>query len=268
MTTERTAPGSRRRPTEAPNGRGQGGRAPGPGLRRALGATALALVVIAGCSSSHSKYPAFLPKKTLDPSVDATLVGTMTKPALTVEGLPVKVETSGWDVMVDVSGPVVPGEGLPVQHDATTCTWTVTMYAATADVPVSIAAFHSVDHLGSVFVMGLVPDAAEPPAVLHPGQRLTFQLRAYELVGEGITAVGAGPQARSRELGLHGRERLIDSAGGPGRVGPVLSGGPGVIWWARCYLVGPVLSGGPGGIWWARCYLVGPVGIEPTTEGL
>ena len=142
--------------------------------------------VLAGCSSSHSKFPTFLPKKTLDPSVDATLVGTMTKPALTVEGLPVKVETPGWDVLIDVSGPVVPGEGLPVQHDATTCTWTVTMYGATADVPVSIADFHSVDHLGSVFIMTLVPGEAAPPDVVKPGQRVTFQLRAYELVGEGI----------------------------------------------------------------------------------
>jgi hypothetical protein len=179
-------PRTRRRRTRAPNERSRRGRAPGPGLRRALGATTLAFVFLASCSSSHSKYPAFLPKKALDPSVDATLVGTMTKPALTVEGLPVKVETSGWDVMVEVSGPIVPGEGLPVQHDATTCTWTVTMYGATGAVPVSIADFHSVDHLGSVFIVGLVPGAAEPPAVLHPGQRLTFQLRAYELVGEGI----------------------------------------------------------------------------------
>jgi hypothetical protein len=146
----------------------------------------MALVVLAGCSGAHSRYPAFLPKKTLDPSVDATLVGTMTKPALTVEGLPVKVETSGWDVTATVSGPIVPGEGLPVQNDATTCTWTVTMYGATGDVPISIADFHSVDHLGSVFLMGLVPGEAAPPTVLKPGQRTTFQLRSYELVGEGM----------------------------------------------------------------------------------
>ncbi len=133
-----------------------------------------------------ASYPSFLPKKTLDPDVDRALVGTEAKPALQVEGLPVEVKTKAFDVHVTVSGPVVPGEGLPQQPAATTCTWTVTMKDASADVPVSVADFHSVDHLGSVFVMGLVPGERPPPAVLHPGQTLTFKLRSYELVGEGV----------------------------------------------------------------------------------
>ncbi|HEY1828539.1 MAG TPA: hypothetical protein VGF87_10980 [Acidimicrobiales bacterium] len=137
-----------------------------------------------GKTSVH--YPSFLPKKTLDPSVDATLVGTEIRPALQVEGLPIEVKTKAFDVRVTVSGPVVPGEGLPEQPAATTCTWTVTMKDATADVPVKVADFHSVDHLGSVFVMGLVPGEHAPPAVLHPGQSVTFELRAYELTGEGM----------------------------------------------------------------------------------
>jgi len=66
------------------------------------------------------------------------------------EGLPVVAKTKAFDVHVTVSGPVVPGEGLPKQQAATTCTWTVTMSDAIADVRVSIADFHSVDHLGSV----------------------------------------------------------------------------------------------------------------------
>ena len=41
----------------------------------------------------------------------------MTKPALQVEGLPVDVTTKAFDVRVTVSGPVVPGEGLPDQPD-------------------------------------------------------------------------------------------------------------------------------------------------------
>jgi hypothetical protein len=141
-------------------------------------------------STSHdhwtSHYPSFLPKDTLDPDVDATLIGTEVKPALQIEGLAVEAETKAFHVKVTVNGPIVPGEGLPDQPAATTCTWTVTMKDATADVPVSLADFHSVDHLGSVFVMGLVPGEHPPPPVLHPGRTLTFQLRSYELVGEGM----------------------------------------------------------------------------------
>jgi hypothetical protein len=160
----------------------------------------LAALVFAGCAGggggphyasalpgkTTASYPSFLPKKTLDPDVDATLIGTEAKPALQVEGLPVEVKTKGFHVRVTVSGPIVPGEGLPEQPAATTCTWTVTMKDANADVPVSVADFHSVDHLGSVFLMGLVPGEHPPPSVLRPGQALTFKLRAYELTGEGM----------------------------------------------------------------------------------
>ena len=149
------------------------------------GALVLVVVVLTACGA-RSTYPAFLPKKTLNPQVDNTLVGTMVRPALQVEGLGVRVETKHFNVLVVVSGPVVPGEGLPAQPVATTCTWTVTMKDATGDVPISISDFHSIDHLGSVFLMGLVPGEHALPAVLHPHRILTFQLRSYELVGEGM----------------------------------------------------------------------------------
>ena len=67
-----------------------------------------------------ASYPSFLPKKTLQPDVDAALVGTEAKPALQVEGLPVEVKTKAFDVEATVSGPIVPGEGLPNQQAATT----------------------------------------------------------------------------------------------------------------------------------------------------
>jgi hypothetical protein len=164
--------------------RGTRGRAfrSGP---KAIVAGLFCALVLAGCGSA-AVYPSYLPKKTLNPPVDETLIGTMAKPALQIEGLPVKVETNAYHVNVTVSGPVVPGEGLPDQPAATTCTWTVTMNGASSDVPISIADFHSVDHLGSVFLMGLVPGEHAPPRVLHPGQTITFQVRAYELVGEGM----------------------------------------------------------------------------------
>jgi hypothetical protein len=169
------------------------------------GVALVGALVLAGCSSgggagdgsgsgdasalpgkTSAQYPSFLPKKTLNPTIDATLIGTEAKPALQSEGLAIEAKTKMFHVDVTVSGPIVPGEGLPDQPAATTCTWTVTMKNANADVPVSIADFHSVDHLGSVFLMGLVPGEHAPPSVLHPGQTLTFQLRSYELVGEGM----------------------------------------------------------------------------------
>jgi hypothetical protein len=155
-----------------------------PGLALAVGAMVSALV-LAACGTATT-YPSYLPKRTLSPNVDEMMIGTMAKPALQVEGLPVAVTTKAFHVRVMVSGPIVPGEGLPYQAAATTCTWTVTMKDASANVPVSIADFHSVDHLGAVFLMGLVQGERPLPKVLHPGQTLTFQLRAYELVGEGM----------------------------------------------------------------------------------
>jgi len=140
---------------------------------------------LAGCGTATT-YPSFLPKKTLTPGVDQAMIGTMAKPALQIEGLPVDVDTNAFRVHVTVSGPIVPGEGLPYQPLGTTCTWTVTMNDANANVPLSVADFHSVDHLGAVFLLGLVPGERPLPKVLHPGQSLTFRLRAYELVGEGM----------------------------------------------------------------------------------
>jgi hypothetical protein len=138
-----------------------------------------------GSGTSGGHYPSFLPKSTLHPNVDTILTGTMARPALTVEGLPVKAKTKAYDVRIIVSGPIVPGEGLPYQPAGTTCTWTVKMWDASADVPVSLADFHAVDHLGSVLKPGLVPGERPLPSMLHRGQTLTFKLRASELVGEG-----------------------------------------------------------------------------------
>lgn len=142
-------------------------------------------LLLAGCGT-HSKYPSFLPKKTLNPTVDAPLQGSFTHPALQVQGLPVRVVTSAFTADVKVSGPTVPGAGLPYQNDAVVCTWTVTMHDIHGTVPVLLQDFHSVDHLGSTFQMTYAPYTQRPPTVLHAGQSTTFKLRAYELIGEGM----------------------------------------------------------------------------------
>lgn len=163
------------------------GRAFGPGLLRAAAVVVLAIAAgaLAGCGGSGSKYPSYLPKGTLDPRMDRVLTGTAARPALTVEGLPVQVKTGRFSVLVDVAGPIVPGEGLPYQPDSTTCTWTVTIKNATGDVPLRIADFHAVDHLGTVLQPKLAPGQSSLPSLIHPGQVVRFRIRAYELVGEG-----------------------------------------------------------------------------------
>ncbi len=108
------------------------------------------------------KFPSFLPTKTLNANDDRVLTGTAAKPALTVEGEGVEVKTPGWSVLVVVSGPVVPGEGLPYQPPDTTCTWTITMSDATGPVPVSLSDFNSIDHLGQIYHLTFVQGQPAP----------------------------------------------------------------------------------------------------------
>lgn len=131
-------------------------------------------------------YPAFLPKDTLHVRSDAVLVGTESRPALTSEGDTVNVITRRWSVDAIVTGPEVPGEGLPYQAPVTTCTWTVTMWNANAPVPISVADFDSIDVAGEVFHPYLVSGQPRPPRLLEPGRKVTFELRAGEPVGEGL----------------------------------------------------------------------------------
>ena len=59
------------------------------------------------------------------------------------------------------------------------------MKNATADVPVSLADFHAVDHLYSVTVPVLAPGERPLPSVLHPGQAPHLPAPRLQLVGEG-----------------------------------------------------------------------------------
>jgi hypothetical protein len=171
---------------------GRGGGAPAR-VRRAL--PALLLIALAGCASASSSsarpvqsggYPSFLPSSTLHYHSDAVLTGTAQRPALTSQGDGVEVKTPGWTVRVTVTGPQVPGEGLPYQAPATTCTWVVTMSGATGPVPVSVSGFSSIDDASHVYRPAFVPGQPKPPPVLRPGQKISFELRAVEAVGEGL----------------------------------------------------------------------------------
>jgi hypothetical protein len=158
-------------------------------------AVALALLVplvLGGCAaastehggSSYGGMPKYLPKDAI--RSDSVLTGTEKSPALTTEGDSVIVKSATGSVTATVSGPVVPGEGLPYQADATTCTWTIELKDATAPIPITVSDFTTIDHLGAIYRPLPVPGQPAPPATIEPGQTVTFELRAVMAVGEGL----------------------------------------------------------------------------------
>ena len=81
------------------------------------------------------------------------------------------MKTPHWSVLVTVTGPQVPGEGLPYQAPATTCTWVVTMSGATGPVPVSASDFTSIDDEGNVYRPAFVPGQPSRRRSCAPGRR-------------------------------------------------------------------------------------------------
>jgi len=127
-----------------------------------------------------------LPRQQLDQPVDRTVVGTVASPALTVAGDYIEVKTAHFSVLAVMTGPVVPGEGLPNQMSYTTCTWRLTFSHVVGRVPISLADFDTIDHAGTVVDPYLVPGERNLPSVLTSGHRLSFQIRAIMPVGEGL----------------------------------------------------------------------------------
>jgi hypothetical protein len=135
-------------------------------------------------AAGYGALPGFLPTSSLRP--DSVLTGTAARPALTSEGDAVRARLPRGSVLMTVSGPVVPGEGLPYQATADTATWTVTMSHATGTVPTSTKAFSTVDLLGKTSHPALVPGQPQPPATVRPGHQVSFELRVVMPVGEGM----------------------------------------------------------------------------------
>jgi hypothetical protein len=60
------------------------------------------------------------------------------------------------------------------------------MSDATGRVPIALADFNSIDHLGQIYHLTFAQDQPVPPATLAPGQNISFKVRSYEAVGEGL----------------------------------------------------------------------------------
>jgi hypothetical protein len=166
----------------------------------ALVVTLISLVT-AGCGGSSSSaadqtfgaLPSFLPSDAVQ--ADSELVGNAKNPAVTSQGDSVKAELGTGSVSVVVGGPEVPGEGLPNPPAGTTATWQVTFHGATAPVPIDVADFVAVDHLGKVYHPALVAGQPKPPPTVLPGKTVKFELRAYMAIGEGLMHWSPGGKA-------------------------------------------------------------------------
>ena len=158
------------------------------GWRAVVGLITIALVsaVLSGCSheEKYGTLPTYLPSSTIRP--DSVLTGSAAKPALTTQGDAVLVELTGGSVEATVSGPVVPGEGLPYQAEATTCTWTITLTKASVAVPIDLADFSTIDQFGTVYHPTILMGAETPPSGLAIGATASFKVQVVMRVGEGL----------------------------------------------------------------------------------
>ncbi|MDP9028348.1 MAG: hypothetical protein M3N46_12520, partial [Actinomycetota bacterium] len=136
-------------------------------------------------AAAYGTLPSYLPKSSITP--DSVLSGSAERPALTVEGDAVDVRLAhGATVRATVTGPVVPGEGLPYRAEATTATFQVTLEAASTSIPLGLEQFHAVDHFGAISQLTPIPGQPGPPATIEPGQTVSFEVRAVIVTGEGI----------------------------------------------------------------------------------
>jgi hypothetical protein len=156
------------------------------------------IAVVAGCGSgggsrahatpaadsTYGSLPSFLPSE--KGTADSIVTGRPGNPAVTSEGDLVRAVVGTGSVQISVLGPIVPGEGLSRVTAATTCTWTVTMQDATSEIPVHTSDFVSLDEEGHPYHPQLITGQTKPPATIHPGQTVTFQLRVVMPTGEGV----------------------------------------------------------------------------------
>lgn len=160
--------------------------------RISVAAILLTVVIsVAGCRSSlpapeqtYGGWPTFLPSPTR--AANQTLPGSQASPALVSQGGTVLAQLpEGGTVFVTITGPEVPGQGLPEPPPTTTCTWTVVFSGGTVDVALDLADFATQDYNGVVYHPQFIPGRSTPPASLPAGQSVSFELRTVMPIGEG-----------------------------------------------------------------------------------
>ncbi len=143
------------------------------------------LISHSGQTYAAGSPSSWLPKQQLQLPVDRQLVGTYSNPAIAVAGDNVKIKAPGFSAMVDVTGPLVPGEGFLYQPQYVVATWKVHIWDVKGNIALSAADFDSIDHVGTEFRL-LPPTGTTVPTSVVTGHQVTFQLRANVPIGEDL----------------------------------------------------------------------------------
>ncbi|MSS46003.1 hypothetical protein FYJ43_08120 [Cutibacterium sp. WCA-380-WT-3A] len=179
--------------------------APASGIRRvAVVGLCAGIALVSGCSASSQgaasatpsssasggnpaeqlaaqPMPSWLPSQ----SAPGVAVGTLQKPALSYQGVNVKMNLDrGNSVMMTVTGPTAPA-GTKVGAKEADLTWTVTISEATGTIPLSVKQFNVQDEAGEYH--WAQPVKGSPiPATISKGQTVAFKIHTVASAGEGM----------------------------------------------------------------------------------
>ena len=128
----------------------------------------------------------WLPKQQLDHPIDQTVVGTLARPALTVEGDFVRVQTPTFSALAVATARWCPAKGCPSSRSSPPAHGR--SRSATCAAPSRSAWPTSTPSTTCrmVYTPTLVPGQQPLPAALHTGQSLSFKIRSVMPVGEGL----------------------------------------------------------------------------------
>lgn len=137
-------------------------------------------------SSGIGAWPTFLPSPT--PAGPAT--GSTASPAMSYAGSPVDVSLPHGRAVINVNGPSYPAS-TKVGAEAVACTFTLTVTAKGADLPLTAKSFDVLDHTGAVHAFTTAAGTTLPTTV-KSGSTETLKLTTTVPSGEGLVRFYVG----------------------------------------------------------------------------
>ena len=118
--------------------------------------------------------------------VGRLVTATPTHPWLAVQGDTVRVQLPNARVLATVVGPAVPEEGQVPVPKTTPCTFTVTLTAASAPIPIRPRQFATIDEQGALHTLTVrTIHGGPPPSQVTPATTVALKMSAVLPTGQG-----------------------------------------------------------------------------------